>query len=114
LGHIAVGTTWPDLTIILDVPPEIGLARTGRAPEGANAARRAARARRAHAGQRDMFGDTHADAIEARPLEFHRRVREIFLELPSFYPRPVHVIDATADAETIARRIEALLEESFA
>ena len=32
LGRQAVGDTWPDLTIILDVPPELGFDRTGRTP----------------------------------------------------------------------------------
>ena len=32
LGRLAVGETWPDLTIVLDVPPEVGFERTKRSP----------------------------------------------------------------------------------
>ena len=45
------------------------------------------------------------DAMEARPLEFHRRVRDLFLELPAFYPRPVMIVDATADVNEVFERI---------
>ncbi|RMF86046.1 MAG: dTMP kinase, partial [Planctomycetota bacterium] len=77
LGRIAVQDTWPDMTIVLDVPPEVGFARTGRTPR--------TMARPTNGGQMDMFGDTQADAMERRPLEFHRRVREAFLRLPDVY-----------------------------
>lgn len=106
LGRHAVGETWPDLTLILDVPPEIGFERTGRKPH--KSPRRGGKA-----GQLDMFGDAQHDAMEDRPLEFHRRVREIFLELPEFYPCPVQVIDATADPETVAHQIEEALRVAF-
>jgi dTMP kinase len=32
LGKLAVGDVWPDLTIIIDIPVEEGLERTGRKP----------------------------------------------------------------------------------
>ncbi len=106
LGHMAVGDTWPDLTIILDVPAEIGLERAGRAPKKA-------RGRSGPAGQMDMFGDAQADAMELRPLEFHARVREIFLQLPQFYPRPVEVIDATRDEATVTADVTEVLHRAF-
>lgn len=96
LGRLAVGDAWPDLTIILDVPPEVGFARTGRDP---NAAPRRAGVPRGD--QLDMFGDTHADAMELRPLEFHQSVRRLFEALPSYYPGPVAIIDAARDADTV-------------
>ena len=58
--------------------------------------------------ERTYAGAT-TDAMEARPLEFHRRVRNMFLELPSYYPRPVMIVDASADEdEVFARILEAL------
>lgn len=105
LGRLAVGDTWPDLTIVLDIPPEVGFKRTGRSPRRS--------AVRSKGGQLDMFGDAQHDAMEARPIEFHRRVREIFLELPQFYPRPVEIVDATGDPDTIARQIEEILQRAF-
>lgn len=96
LGRLAVGETWPDLTIILDVPPEVGFARTGR---DLSAAPRRAGAPRGN--QLDMFGDTHADAMELRPLEFHQTVRRLFEALPSYYPGPVVIVDASRDADAV-------------
>ncbi|MDP9417972.1 MAG: dTMP kinase, partial [Actinomycetota bacterium] len=51
LSQWATDGLLPDLTIVLDVPPEIGLRRSAEP----------------------------ADRLEAEPLEFHRRVRERFL-----------------------------------
>lgn len=105
LGRLAVGETWPDLTLVLDVPPELGFERTGRKPHHA--------ARRASGGQIAMFDGATADAMERRPLEFHRRVREIFRDLPRFYPRPVQVIDATRDAEAVFVDVREALARVF-
>lgn len=105
LGRLAVGDTWPDLTLILDVPPELGFERTGRKPHHV--------ARRAGGGQIAMFDGATADAMERRPLEYHRAVREIFRQLASFYPRPVEVIDATRDADAIAAEIRGALQRVF-
>ena len=63
LGRHAVGDTWPDLTIVLDVSPEIGFQRTGRKPHHAG--------KRDDAGQMSMFDGATADAMERRPLDFH-------------------------------------------
>lgn len=99
LGRYAVGDTWPDLTVILDVPAELGFERTGRQPKHAG------KNRKRHAGQAMLLDDVQHDAMEARPIEFHRRVREAFLRLAESYPKPVVVIDASADLETVQTRI---------
>ena len=93
LGRLAVGDTWPHLTIVLDAPPEIGFARTGRKPHHVS--------KRKAVGQASMFDGATADAMERRPLEFHRQVRQLFRELPGVYPAPVILIDAARDAETV-------------
>ncbi|MBL8880001.1 MAG: dTMP kinase [Phycisphaerales bacterium] len=93
LGNFAVGSTWPHLTIVLDVPPEVGFERTGRKPHHVS--------RRGGTGQLSMFDDAEPDAMERRPLDFHRRVRQLFLELPSAYPTPVAVIDGARPADAV-------------
>lgn len=93
LGRQAVGDTWPDLTIVLDLPPEVGFERTGRKPHHVN--------RKNDVGQLNMFDGATADAMERRPLEFHRRVRDGFRQLPAVYPAPVVVVDADRDADTV-------------
>jgi len=108
LGQIAVGTTWPDLTIVLDVPPDVGFARTGRTPQ--NTARKA---RQAETGQLAMFAGARPDAMEARPLEFHRRVRALFHELPSVYPRPVVLVDATRPADEVATAVQQVVRDAL-
>ncbi len=108
LGRLAVGEVWPHLTIVLDVPPELGFRRTGRSLE-AGASRRRTR----DGDQLDMFGDTHADAMELRPIEFHERVRARFQSLADHYPRPVVTIDATRPPEAVFESIRGALERAF-
>ena len=43
--------------------------------------------------------------MEARPIEFHERVRQLFLELPTFYPAPVAIIDGSGTPEQVHARI---------
>ncbi len=105
LSRHAVADTWPDLTIVLDVPPETGFDRTGRKPHHVN--------RRNGSGQASLFTGATADAMERRPLDFHRRVREIFRELPTFYPRPVVVVDATRAADAVFADVEKALCDAF-
>jgi dTMP kinase len=97
LGRHAVGETWPHLTIVLDVPIEEGFRRTGRPPKPPGRVR--------HAGQKQLFDGASTDAMEARPIEFHRRVRELLLDLPAFYPTPVTILDANASVEVVHGRI---------
>jgi dTMP kinase len=79
LEKITVGELGPDLTIILDLPPEQGLARVN--------------ARR---------GDAPADRFEAEAFEFHKKLREAYLELAEREPQRCVVINAGADAATVA------------
>ena len=103
LGDWAVGDFWPDLTIVLDVPIEDGFERTGRG--------RPQRQGRSRNAEQDMlFNDARPhDAMEARSLPFHRKVRKRFLSLPSVYPKPVVIVDGTgAPDEVHARVLEAV------
>src|SRR5688500_13771089 len=69
----------PDLTILLDLPPEVGLARArGRAV---------------------------ADRLESESLEFHQRVRKTFLELAEAAPDRYLVVDAQQTPDAIAAAI---------
>lgn len=91
LNEVATGGLKPDLTLLLDLPVEAGLAR--------------ARLRREAAGIDDRF--------EAEQLEFHRRVREGFLSLAAAEPARIRIIDASRDPERIAADIRALLEDGL-
>jgi dTMP kinase len=80
LYAIAVGDFRSDLTLILDLPVEIGLGRA--------AARRGTETR-----------------YEGLPIDFHRRVKAGFLEIAKSEPRRCVVIDATQDIDTLAATI---------
>jgi dTMP kinase len=79
LEEIATGGLQPDLTLLLDLPVEIGLAR--KAPD-----------------DRTRF-ETGFD------IAFHRRVRSGFLEMAVAEPGRFVVVDATQPADTVAERI---------
>ena len=92
LAHVAAwatGNLRPHLTVVLDVDPEVGLVRAGRA------------------------GDGH-DRIEAEPLEFHRRVRQHFLDLAAARPAEYLVVDAERDPAAVHTHIRAALETRLA
>ena len=99
LARFAIDYCWPDLTIIIDVAPEDGFARTGhtRSDVGKN--------RKKSSGQPMLFDGARADAMEARPIEFHRRVRDMFRGVHEYYPRPVVIVDGNGAPEAVQGRI---------
>lgn len=88
LHHLAVGTTRPDLTVIIDVPIAIGLAR---------AARRQAVASRYEAFDRD----------------FHERVRQGFLAIAAEDPDRCVVIDGTPPEEQVRQDVWQVVARRF-
>jgi dTMP kinase len=74
-----VGQTVPDLTLVLDLPVELGLQRA------------AARSRM------DRFEDMGRD--------FHERLREGFLDIAAAHPQRCTVIDASVDLESVATAV---------
>lgn len=102
LAKHAVGDCWPNLTLVVDLPVDVALERTGRK---AGTKKKPAAAE----GQFRLFHDSGEDAMEARPLDFHQRVRERFLELPTYYPTPIAIVDGRGSvAEVEARVTEAI------
>lgn len=87
IGDFAVKAIWPDLTIILDIPPELGFKRINSSKE-----------------QADL------DAMERRSIDFHQRVRQIFLQIPADYPGPVRIVDADASVQEVHQRIMETLD----
>jgi dTMP kinase len=69
VNHIATGGLAPHFTILLDIPPETGLARKDRERPG--------------------------DSIGEESLEFHQRVRKGYLELAQREPERIVVVDAS-------------------
>lgn len=102
LGRYAVGDTWPQLTLIVDVPTEEGFRRTGRQPHHTG--------RRNEGDQGLLLPDIDIDAMEARPVEYHQKVREMFGNLPAAYPGRIEIIDGLPDPEQVHETIMETLE----
>jgi dTMP kinase len=81
LERVAIGAARPDLTLILDVPPELGMARV-----------------RARPGAR-------LDRFESENLAFHRALRAAYRELADAEPQRCLVIDAGHKVDEVAAAI---------
>lgn len=88
MQRVTIGDLKPDLTIILDVPVEVGLRRA--------AARR---------------GGAAPDRFESEDLKFHQELRDAYREIAASEPERCVLIDATADANTVAGSVWAALRD---
>lgn len=86
LERIIIGDTWPDLTVILDVPAEEGL-------------------KRAHARR----GEGTVDRFESETADFHSKLREAYRQLAASEPGRCVLIDATQPREKVAEQIWGLV-----
>lgn len=84
LERTVVGATRPDLTLVLDLPPEVGLAR--------------ASARRQAAG-------AGADRFEAEAINFHVSLRQAFRAIAEAEPHRCVVIDAQGGPDDVEEAI---------
>ena len=89
LNNFATSAKKPDLTFLMDLPPERGFERI--------------RTREMKDGPYDRF--------EMEKLDFHRRVRQSFLDIAKKEPERVRVIDADRPREEIASEIEQIVDE---
>jgi dTMP kinase len=80
-----VGETRPDLTLILDVDPELGLARAKKRSDG-------------------------EDRFEKKGLVFHRKLREGFLAIAAEDPKRCRVVDSSRPYEAVAQDIWRLVQ----
>lgn len=88
LNDFATGDVRPSLTLLLDLPVEEGLARAV-----------------ARSGKKDR--------IEQAPLEFHRRLREGYLELAREEPARFAVVDAAKPVPDVTAEIGRIVEKRF-
>ena len=91
LERVVVGPTRPDLTLVLDCDPELGLAR--------------ARARQA------ADGEAGPDRFEAEALAFHARLRATFLAIAAAEPGRCAVVNAALPADAVEAAIRAVVAE---
>jgi len=82
LERLSVGELSPDLTVILDLPAQVGLER--------------AKQRR---------GSARADRFEGEGVEFHQKLRDAYLDIAAHEPDRCVVIDTTASKDIVADAI---------
>ena len=88
MQRVTIGDLKPDLTVILDLPVEIGLQRA--------AARR---------------GSGAPDRFEAEDIKFHQDLRDAYRQIAAEEPQRCVLIDAGADPDTVAGRIWTALHD---
>ena len=90
LYKIVAGDFKPDLTIILDIDPEVGMRRSFAKAE--NMAVKELR-------------------FESRQMDFHRNLRHGFLEIAKREPERCAVVNADTDIETLHKQIVKIVED---
>ena len=80
VNNFATEGTFPDLTLLFDLQPELGLARIA-----ANSNR-------------------EVNRLDLETIEFHTKVRNTFLELAKHYPERFVIIDASQSREEVAKK----------
>ena len=81
------GDTWPDLTILLDAPVEIGMERAGKR--------------------------SAPDRFEQERHDFFQRVRECYLQIAANEPDRIAVIDTTRSLDEVSADISALVDQAM-
>jgi dTMP kinase len=80
LEDVVVEETWPDLTLLLDMAADRGLARARR---------------------RSVAGDRFEDET----LDYHRSLRHAFLDIAEAAPERIVLIDADREADAVAASV---------
>ncbi len=86
LYQIVVGSFKPDLTVILDMPVEAGV-------------------------ERALKRDANVNRYEKMGLDFHRNLRQAFLEIEKKEPDRCAVIDATGSIEEIHSAVVSVVQK---
>jgi dTMP kinase len=93
LNDVAEGGVRPDLTLLLDCPVTLGLARTGR--------------------RKNKAGQPTEDRFEREKIEFHERVRAGFLDLARAEPERFRIVDAALSVEDVWQIIQKIADQEI-
>jgi dTMP kinase len=88
MERVTIGDLKPDLTVILDVPVEVGMQRA--------AARR---------------GSDAPDRFEGEGVAFHQKLRDAYRDIATSDPQRCVLIDANADVATVAAGVWTALRD---
>ena len=80
LAELVHGDLWPDLTILLDAPVDVGMARANRRSD--------------------------PDRFESERAEFFERVRAVYLQIAAAEPRRVTLVDASRELGLVREDID--------
>ncbi len=92
IHNVVLGEVWPDLTIVLDLPPELGLERSYK---------------------RDTANNSKDTRFEKRELHFHNLLREGFQFLHSKSPDRICVIDGTKTIKEVEIEVFSIIKNRF-
>lgn len=95
LNEVAVDSLWPDMTILLDIDPEIGLKR--------------ATLRNIEEGKAKEEG-----RFEAEHISFHNRIREGYLTWAALNHNRIKIANAEGTPDEVFASIKKLLDDRFA
>ena len=87
INEFAIGKQMPDLTILFDLEPEVGLARI-------------------HA-----HSDREVNRLDVESLAFHKKVRQGYREVVKRYPNRIVVVNADQSIEQVIDEVWKILKE---
>lgn len=87
INLFATENTYPDLTLLFDVEPEVGLARIAKNSE------------------------REVNRLDVEKLSFHKLVREGYLLLAKRYPERIKIIDASKPLNEVAETTYKIIKE---
>ncbi len=89
INEFAIGKLMPDLTLLFDLEPSIGLNRIAK------------------------HDDREKNRLDVESLAFHESVREGYQEVVKRYPHRIHVIDASKSQEVVTKNVLKILRKSL-
>ena len=89
INYFATEKTFPDLTLLFDLPPEMGLARIAKNSE------------------------REVNRLDLEKLSFHKQVREAFHSLAERFESRYQVIDASQDLSTVVSEAYAAIKRKL-
>lgn len=89
MNLFAIDKILPNLTLILDIEPEIGLQRINKN------------------NQREV------NRLDLESLSFHHKVRDGYLKLKDLYPERIEIVDASKSLEEVFENCYSLIEKTM-
>nr|WP_106782119.1 dTMP kinase [Lysinibacillus timonensis] len=87
INEFAIGKRMPDVTVLFDIEPEVGLARI-----------------EAHSAR-------EVNRLDVENLAFHKRVRAGYYEVMKRYPERIHKVNAEQELEQVTEEVWKIIEK---